>query len=145
MIIEQQWLNLLFLPAQSRSFVIPHFALTQSAFGNILLSFQGNWDLAVALCLQDLLAVGYREFVSQDQKEGLACCWSLKNPMVTSPFVCFSCNLLFSGQFLLYFPFDYNYLLLTSHYTANKRGNFIDVTFTPLQIHLKRDPFKTRH
>ncbi|NXH87487.1 WDR78 protein, partial [Edolisoma coerulescens] len=29
----------------------------------------------------DLLAVGYREFVSQDQKEGLACCWSLKNPM----------------------------------------------------------------
>ncbi|XP_031973524.1 WD repeat-containing protein 78 isoform X1 [Corvus moneduloides] len=29
----------------------------------------------------DLLAVGYREFVSQDQKGGLACCWSLKNPM----------------------------------------------------------------
>ncbi|NXJ26102.1 WDR78 protein, partial [Dicrurus megarhynchus] len=29
----------------------------------------------------DLLAVGYRESVSQDQKEGLACCWSLKNPM----------------------------------------------------------------
>ncbi|NXB08869.1 WDR78 protein, partial [Cnemophilus loriae] len=29
----------------------------------------------------DLLAVGYREFVSQDQKKGLACCWSLKNPM----------------------------------------------------------------
>ncbi|NXO98562.1 WDR78 protein, partial [Certhia brachydactyla] len=28
----------------------------------------------------DLLAVGYRE-VSQDQKKGLACCWSLKNPM----------------------------------------------------------------
>ncbi|NWX63126.1 WDR78 protein, partial [Promerops cafer] len=29
----------------------------------------------------DLLAVGYGEFVSQDQKKGLACCWSLKNPM----------------------------------------------------------------
>ncbi|NWV07240.1 WDR78 protein, partial [Ptilonorhynchus violaceus] len=29
----------------------------------------------------DLLAVGYREFVSQDEKKGLACCWSLKNPM----------------------------------------------------------------
>ncbi|KAI1236913.1 WD repeat-containing protein 78, partial [Lamprotornis superbus] len=29
----------------------------------------------------DLIAVGYREFVSQDQKKGLACCWSLKNPM----------------------------------------------------------------
>ncbi|XP_041339227.1 dynein intermediate chain 4, axonemal [Pyrgilauda ruficollis] len=29
----------------------------------------------------DLLAVGYREFVSRDQKKGLACCWSLKNPM----------------------------------------------------------------
>ncbi|NWV99915.1 WDR78 protein, partial [Machaerirhynchus nigripectus] len=29
----------------------------------------------------DLLAVGYREFVSRDQKGGLACCWSLKNPM----------------------------------------------------------------
>ncbi|NWH40826.1 WDR78 protein, partial [Chloropsis hardwickii] len=29
----------------------------------------------------DLLAVGYRESVSQDQKKGLACCWSLKNPM----------------------------------------------------------------
>ncbi|NWW76727.1 WDR78 protein, partial [Climacteris rufus] len=29
----------------------------------------------------DLLAVGYREFVSGDQKQGLACCWSLKNPM----------------------------------------------------------------
>ncbi|NWR42257.1 WDR78 protein, partial [Regulus satrapa] len=29
----------------------------------------------------DLLAVGYREIVSQDQRKGLACCWSLKNPM----------------------------------------------------------------
>ncbi|NXI16062.1 WDR78 protein, partial [Irena cyanogastra] len=29
----------------------------------------------------DLLAVGYREFVPRDQKKGLACCWSLKNPM----------------------------------------------------------------
>ncbi|NWV83172.1 WDR78 protein, partial [Dasyornis broadbenti] len=29
----------------------------------------------------DLLAVGYGELVSQDQKKGLACCWSLKNPM----------------------------------------------------------------
>ncbi|XP_072789195.1 dynein axonemal intermediate chain 4 isoform X3 [Taeniopygia guttata] len=30
---------------------------------------------------KDLLAVGYREFVSRGQKKGLACCWSLKNPM----------------------------------------------------------------
>ncbi|XP_054150531.1 dynein axonemal intermediate chain 4 [Melozone crissalis] len=29
----------------------------------------------------DLLAVGYREFVSRGKKKGLACCWSLKNPM----------------------------------------------------------------
>ncbi|XP_059709472.1 dynein axonemal intermediate chain 4 [Haemorhous mexicanus] len=29
----------------------------------------------------DLLAVGYRQFLSRDQKKGLACCWSLKNPM----------------------------------------------------------------
>ncbi|NXR71230.1 WDR78 protein, partial [Pycnonotus jocosus] len=29
----------------------------------------------------DLLAVGYRESLAQEQKEGLACCWSLKNPM----------------------------------------------------------------
>ncbi|KAM7046957.1 dynein axonemal intermediate chain 4 isoform 1-T1 [Acridotheres tristis] len=29
----------------------------------------------------DLLAVGYRELECQDQKKGLACCWSLKNPM----------------------------------------------------------------
>ncbi|KAJ7424877.1 WD repeat-containing protein 78 [Willisornis vidua] len=29
----------------------------------------------------DLLAVGYRELDSKDQKKGLACCWSLKNPM----------------------------------------------------------------
>ncbi|NXK31965.1 WDR78 protein, partial [Piprites chloris] len=29
----------------------------------------------------DLLAIGYREFDSKDQKKGLACCWSLKNPM----------------------------------------------------------------
>ncbi|CAN8217150.1 unnamed protein product [Coccothraustes coccothraustes] len=29
----------------------------------------------------DLLAVGYREFLSRGQKKGLACCWSLKNPM----------------------------------------------------------------
>ncbi|NXN89110.1 WDR78 protein, partial [Bombycilla garrulus] len=30
----------------------------------------------------DLLAVGYSgEFVSQEHKKGLACCWSLKNPM----------------------------------------------------------------
>nr|XP_060629680.1 dynein axonemal intermediate chain 4 [Anolis sagrei ordinatus] len=29
----------------------------------------------------DLLAVGYGQFRFKDQKEGLACCWSLKNPM----------------------------------------------------------------
>ncbi|KAL9845666.1 dynein axonemal intermediate chain 4 [Geothlypis trichas] len=29
----------------------------------------------------DLLAVGYREFVPRGRKKGLACCWSLKNPM----------------------------------------------------------------
>ncbi|NWQ60484.1 WDR78 protein, partial [Neopipo cinnamomea] len=29
----------------------------------------------------DLLAIGYREFDSKDRKKGLACCWSLKNPM----------------------------------------------------------------
>ncbi|XP_051653985.1 dynein axonemal intermediate chain 4 isoform X3 [Manacus candei] len=29
----------------------------------------------------DLLAIGYGEFDSKDQKKGLACCWSLKNPM----------------------------------------------------------------
>ncbi|KAK1164200.1 WD repeat-containing protein 78 [Acipenser oxyrinchus oxyrinchus] len=29
----------------------------------------------------DLLAVGYGKFDFQEQKEGLVCCWSLKNPM----------------------------------------------------------------
>uniref|UniRef100_A0A8C0G552 Dynein axonemal intermediate chain 4 n=1 Tax=Chelonoidis abingdonii TaxID=106734 RepID=A0A8C0G552_CHEAB len=29
----------------------------------------------------DLLAVGYGQFGFQEQKKGLACCWSLKNPM----------------------------------------------------------------
>ncbi|KFQ51423.1 WD repeat-containing protein 78, partial [Pelecanus crispus] len=29
----------------------------------------------------DLLAVGYGAFDSKEQKKGLACCWSLKNPM----------------------------------------------------------------
>ncbi|XP_067996965.1 dynein axonemal intermediate chain 4 [Melanerpes formicivorus] len=29
----------------------------------------------------DLLAVGYRTFDFKEQKKGLACCWSLKNPM----------------------------------------------------------------
>ncbi|XP_054240540.1 dynein axonemal intermediate chain 4 [Indicator indicator] len=29
----------------------------------------------------DLLAVGYRTFDFKEQKRGLACCWSLKNPM----------------------------------------------------------------
>ncbi|XP_074953426.1 dynein axonemal intermediate chain 4 isoform X1 [Phalacrocorax aristotelis] len=29
----------------------------------------------------DLLAVGYRAFDFKEQKKGLACCWSLKNPM----------------------------------------------------------------
>ncbi|XP_050163406.1 dynein axonemal intermediate chain 4 isoform X2 [Myiozetetes cayanensis] len=29
----------------------------------------------------DLLAIGYRESDSKDQKKGFACCWSLKNPM----------------------------------------------------------------
>ncbi|NXK86785.1 WDR78 protein, partial [Formicarius rufipectus] len=29
----------------------------------------------------DLLAVGYRGLDSKDEKKGLACCWSLKNPM----------------------------------------------------------------
>ncbi|XP_058034930.1 dynein axonemal intermediate chain 4 isoform X2 [Ahaetulla prasina] len=29
----------------------------------------------------DLLAVGYGQFRFQEQKKGLACCWSLKNPM----------------------------------------------------------------
>ncbi|RXM94229.1 WD repeat-containing protein 78 [Acipenser ruthenus] len=33
----------------------------------------------------DLLAVGYGKFDFQEQKEGLVCCWSLKNPMHTSP------------------------------------------------------------
>ncbi|XP_010223835.1 PREDICTED: WD repeat-containing protein 78-like [Tinamus guttatus] len=31
----------------------------------------------------DLLAVGYGEFDFKEQKNGLVCCWSLKNPMVT--------------------------------------------------------------
>lgn len=36
------------------------------------------------LCLfwKDLLAVGYGEFDTSDQKQGLVCCWSLKNPVV---------------------------------------------------------------
>lgn len=31
----------------------------------------------------DLLAVGYGNFGFREQKRGLACCWSIKNPMVT--------------------------------------------------------------
>ncbi|PNI71188.1 WDR78 isoform 10, partial [Pan troglodytes] len=31
----------------------------------------------------DLLAVGYGHFGFKEQKRGLACCWSIKNPMVT--------------------------------------------------------------
>uniref|UniRef100_A0A2K5R0H4 Dynein axonemal intermediate chain 4 n=1 Tax=Cebus imitator TaxID=2715852 RepID=A0A2K5R0H4_CEBIM len=31
----------------------------------------------------DLLAVGYGNFGFKEQKRGLACCWSIKNPMVT--------------------------------------------------------------
>lgn len=40
-------------------------------------------DLLV-LCLfwKDLLAVGYGEFDTSEQKQGLVCCWSLKNPAV---------------------------------------------------------------
>lgn len=29
----------------------------------------------------DLLAVGYGHFGFKEQKKGLACCWSIKNPM----------------------------------------------------------------
>lgn len=38
----------------------------------------------LVLCLfwKDLLAVGYGEFDTSDQKQGLVCCWSLKNPVV---------------------------------------------------------------
>lgn len=51
------------------------------------------------LCFQDLLAVGYGAFDFKEQKKGLACCWSLKNPRVTSShfvffrffFTAFSC------------------------------------------------------
>jgi len=32
----------------------------------------------------DILAVGYGEFVFSEQKGGLACCWSIKNPEITS-------------------------------------------------------------
>ena len=31
---------------------------------------------------QDLFAVGYGQFEFSDQKSGLVCCWSLKNPEV---------------------------------------------------------------
>jgi len=34
------------------------------------------------LTLQDLLAVGYGQFDFSNQKSGLICCWSIKNPEV---------------------------------------------------------------
>ncbi|NXW51250.1 WDR78 protein, partial [Nyctiprogne leucopyga] len=61
----------------------------------------------------DLLAVGYGAFDFKDQKKGLACCWSLKNPMVTSSqfvflvFVCF-----FNAFFFLLYYFCFIYLPL---------------------------------
>ena len=36
----------------------------------------------MTLLQQDLLAVGYGQFGFTEQKGGLACCWSLKNPEV---------------------------------------------------------------
>ena len=41
---------------------------------SLILNFSG---------FQDLLAVGYGNFGFKEQKRGLACCWSIKNPMVT--------------------------------------------------------------
>ena len=40
---------------------------------------------SITLFQQDILAVGYGEFVFSEQKGGLACCWSIKNPEVTEP------------------------------------------------------------
>lgn len=59
------------------------------------------------LCFQDLLAVGYGAFDFKEQKKGLACCWSLKNPRVTSShfvFFLFS-SLHFSAILLLLYLF----------------------------------------
>ena len=39
---------------------------------------------AIITLLQDLLAVGYGQFEFTEQKGGLICCWSLKNPEVGS-------------------------------------------------------------
>ena len=39
-------------------------------------------DNSFPLSRQDILAVGYGEFTYSDQKGGLACCWSIKNPEV---------------------------------------------------------------
>ena len=33
-------------------------------------------------CFQDVLAVGYGQFAFGDDKQGLVCCWSIKNPEV---------------------------------------------------------------
>ena len=45
--------------------------------------FQAQFILSFFFPAQDILAVGYGEFVFSEQKGGLACCWSLKNPEVT--------------------------------------------------------------
>ena len=41
--------------------------------------------LIMSVCVsyfQDILAVAYGEFNFSNQKNGIACCWSLKNPEV---------------------------------------------------------------
>ena len=65
---------------------IPSLFLTQ--FINIHLYTFANIFMLSSLSLnfsgfQDLLAVGYGHFGFKEQKRGLACCWSIKNPMVT--------------------------------------------------------------
>ena len=47
------------------------------------MSFRAQLILLFFFSVQDILAVGYGEFVFSEQKGGLACCWSLKNPEVT--------------------------------------------------------------
>ena len=42
--------------------------------------------ISTPFVLQDLLAVGYSQFGFTEQKGGLACCWSLKNPEVRTLF-----------------------------------------------------------
>ncbi|XP_030063051.1 dynein axonemal intermediate chain 4 isoform X2 [Microcaecilia unicolor] len=71
------------LPIMEEQEVAEEVEVKEDSTDTLLCSLDRLWSFACELTKghNDLLAVGYGQFEFAEQKEGLACCWSLKNTM----------------------------------------------------------------